>query len=204
MSCLTLLSVLGLAIGLSAWNPGDNQRNYSIGAGIWSIISALVSFYIGGWLAARSAAAVGERNGLLNGAMVWAVAIPLLLFLLGGGFASLAQTAVDGGRNHIVYLDRGMGDITDRAQTAGARMGDVSNPNVGTNQNQSAAMPSREDARNAAKGAWWTLVSLVLGLCAAGFGGLVGAGSVYDRDRDITGSTTGGTTSGSGGVTTNP
>lgn len=188
MSVLTLLSVLGLAIGLTAWDPGDDTRNYSVGAGIWSILSALIAFFIGGWLAARSAAAVGERNGLLNGAMVWAVTIPLLIFLLGGGMAALADHAISGGGgfggSRTVYFER-TSDYTDRAQTASGRIGDSISPADSTNMGQEMPV-TREEARSAARGAWWTLGSLVLGLAAASLGGWSGARDVYYRDDTTT------------------
>jgi hypothetical protein len=191
LSTLALLSVLGLAIGLSTWDPGDNARRYSVGAGVWSIISALIAFFVGGYLAARSAAAVGERNGLLNGGMVWAVAIPLMIFLVGGGMASLADMAINGSGTRVVYVDRAYtGDTTDRAQTAAARIGGTATGDTTTTAaipNVTVATtppPTREDARTAAKGAWFTLISLLLGLCAAAAGGLAGARSVGYDDVD--------------------
>jgi hypothetical protein len=190
MSALTILSVLGLAIGLSAWDPGDNARNWSIGAGIWSIISALIAFFIGGMLAARSAAAAGSRNGTLNGAMVWAVAIPLLLFLLGGGFASMAQTAVQGSQNsRVVYMNQNNaaanGNMLDRAQTAGAQITGSSADGrsaSATGGNANRAELSNDAANDAAKGAWWTLITMILGLCAAAIGGAMGARHIDSLD----------------------
>jgi len=194
LATLALLSVAGLAVGFTAWDPGDNTRHYSIAAGIWSIVSALIAFFVGGYIAARSAAVAGERNGVLNGSMVWAVAIPLLIFMLGGGMASLADTVVNGNNSRVVYMDRGgdrnAGDNTDRAQTAAARIGqsvtgqDLANAtgNNASNDNnagiRSGNPPTRDEARTAAKSAWWTLVSLVLGLCASAGGGLAGARSI--------------------------
>lgn len=184
MSTLALLSVLGVAIGLSAWDPGDNTRGYQLGAGIWSIVSAIVAFFVGGWLAARSAAAAGERNGLLNGSLVWAVAIPLLIFMLGGGLTSLAGTAMQGG-TRVVYMDRPM-DAGNQARPAAGQM-DATSP-LASPVDASGSLPvDRNEARQAAKGAWWTLISLVLGLCAAGAGGYAGARGTdstrpYDRD----------------------
>lgn len=78
LSTFLVLTLLGAAIGLSAYDPGDPMRNFGIGASIWSVIAVLLSFFIGGWFAARAAAVRGHSNGLINGAMVWAVAIPLL------------------------------------------------------------------------------------------------------------------------------
>src|SRR3712207_6616613 len=79
LATLITLSVLGLAIGLSAFDPGDPLGNFGIGAGIWGALTALIAFFVGGWVAGRSAAFNGKTSGLFNGAMVWFVAIPLLV-----------------------------------------------------------------------------------------------------------------------------
>src|SRR5215213_1325787 len=74
LTALVVLNTLGSAIGLSAYDPGeDNPRNFALGAGIWGIISMLISFAFGAWLTARSSAVRGAGNGLLNGFMVAAV-----------------------------------------------------------------------------------------------------------------------------------
>lgn len=174
LSTLALLSVLGLAVGSTAYDPGDNARNYGIGAGIWGAVSALIAFFIGGWLAARSAAVRGSNNGLLNGAMVWAVAIPLLLYLLAGGIGSIASTASRAADDMSVRAGRG-GDsenVLDRARTAAAEIGDQATP---AHQEQAADTTSR--------GAWGTLISLVLALIAASIGGYLGARRTDDDER---------------------
>src|SRR5688572_27714281 len=83
MTAMAVLSVLGAAIGMSAYDANDDARHFAIGAGIWGAITMLIAFALGGWLTARSAAVRGRNNGLLNGAMVAGVGIPLMLFLLG-------------------------------------------------------------------------------------------------------------------------
>src|SRR3954467_8069754 len=93
LSLLALLSVLGMAVGLSAYDPGDNARRFGVGAGIWGAISMLLAFFFGGWLTARTAALQGTHNGLLNGALVWAVAIPLMAYILTTGAARVADSA---------------------------------------------------------------------------------------------------------------
>ncbi|HEY7087914.1 MAG TPA: hypothetical protein VH518_07470 [Tepidisphaeraceae bacterium] len=194
LSTLALLSVLGLAIGLSRWEPEASERRFSVAAGVWSVISALIAFYVGGYLSGRSAAAVGERNGMLNGGMVWAVAIPLVIFVVGGGMASIADMAVNGGGYRVVYLDRGYStDVTDRAQTAAARIGETATGDTAGSTPRTPAIggttntPTREDARIAARSAWFTLISLILGLCAASAGGLTGARSIVDDIEDDAG-----------------
>jgi len=93
LSTLAVLTVLGVAVAGSTYDPGDSARAFGIGAGIWSTISALIAFFIGGWLASRSAAVRSEGSGLLNGAMVWVVAIPLMLYMIMGGVGSLFHAA---------------------------------------------------------------------------------------------------------------
>jgi len=95
LSTLVVLSVLGLAIGLTTFETGDRLGNFGMGAGIWGAISTIVAFVLGGWVAARSAAVRGRSNALLNGAMVWAVAIPLVMYLLGSGVGSIVNMATD-------------------------------------------------------------------------------------------------------------
>lgn len=174
LSTLAVLGVLGLAIGATVYDRNDSGRAFGIGAGIWGVISYLIAFALGGWIAARSAIVAGSRNGLLNGSMVWAVAIPLMLFVLGGGLTAAVGAASNVASNPDATRSAGLtdgggtsGNIMDQAQTASSRMG----ANMGTNNNATA-----EDVRRtSAKTAWWTLISLILGLAAAATGGYLGS-----------------------------
>jgi hypothetical protein len=197
MSTLAVLSILGIAVAGSAYDPGDNPRNFGIGAGIWGAVSALIAFFIGGWLAARSAALRGHGAGLLNGAMVWVVTIPLMLYMLMGGVGALFRTtgqAVSTGvqaASNTVGQAAGRGDpqqLEDRAQTAGAKI-QATTQQLGTQITSAVSNPDnqRKAADTTAKTAWGTLVSLLLGLAAAAFGGHVGSRTEthrhHDRDR---------------------
>ena len=93
LTALAVLNTLGTAIGLSKWDPGDDARRFAIGAGVWGVISLLLSFGIGGFLAGRSEALRGRGNGMLNGFMVAAVGIPLLMFMLASAAATAARNA---------------------------------------------------------------------------------------------------------------
>ncbi len=85
---LVILSLLGVAVGLTAatGNPNggaaaaanNHASGYGNGAAIWAAISALIAFFLGGYVAARTAAFKGAHNGWINGAMVWA--IPFLYY----------------------------------------------------------------------------------------------------------------------------
>jgi hypothetical protein len=176
LSTLAVLTVLGVAIGLTAWDPGERAEGYGWGAAIWSGLSALVAFFVGGMIASKSAAVAGERNGLLNGVMVWAVAIPLMLYLIGGGIGSMvtttARTAGDVATAgaQVATNNQNTTDVTDRARTAAEQVG---------GQLQ-ASMPNAETVdEHATTAAWSTLIALLLGLAAAAAGGYMGARETY-------------------------
>jgi hypothetical protein len=93
LTSLLLLSLLGLAIGLTAVNagtaaaqgaaPDDAGRNTAI----WGAVSALISFFLGGYVAGKTAAVFDRGWGALNGALVFLVAVPVTLWLASMGLA---------------------------------------------------------------------------------------------------------------------
>jgi hypothetical protein len=168
LSTLTLVSLLGLAIGFSIYNPGNPARNFGVSAGFWGAISALIAFGVGGWVAARTAAVAGRANGALNGAMVWVVTIPLLLYLLGGGISGLVTIA--------------SGTVATGAQVAAPLVGQPANapalqPTAQELANQGTPEAGTSIITTASTAALGTLISLLLGLGAAVLGGLMGARS---------------------------
>lgn len=56
---MLILTVLGLAIGASALEPREAGDALGMGAAIWGIVSAVISFFLGGWVAAKTAAVAG-------------------------------------------------------------------------------------------------------------------------------------------------
>lgn len=186
LSTLAVLSVLGLAIGASSFDPGDQARNFGIGAGIWGALSALLAFGLGGWTAARTAAVAGRSNGLLNGTMVWVVAIPLLLYLLSSGVGSLVNTAGRVAGTAATVAAPVAGEAANEAANnpalqataaAGAQgAGAAVQATAQALQNEAADPANQEAAADAVgAGAWGTLASLLLGLGAAALGGYLGA-----------------------------
>jgi hypothetical protein len=145
LSVMALLSAFGAAVGATAYDPGDDPRRFGIGTGIWALISALVSFIIGGFVAARTSGHTDRQNGLFHGFMVWAVAIPLLAFLVGSGLTRL---------------------------TSGAIRADMSPNPARVDLRDTTAQDAKKAAMAAA---WGALASLLLGMGAASLGGHLGA-----------------------------
>jgi hypothetical protein len=178
IAVMVLLSVLGAAIGLTAFDQGESGRAYGVAAGLWGIISAILAFFAGGYIAARTAGVFGRDNAILNGTMVWATTIPLSLWVLtGGAMRLMGGAASQPDLSRPVMASSMPGQDQTQQQGAGTTnaMNQVVN-NIQDNPNQAAD--------RAARTAWFTLVSLLLGLGAAALGGHVGARGVRDRDEN--------------------
>lgn len=100
-----ILSLLGIAIGLSSWSPatpgGVGAGDVATGVGIWAAVSALISLFIGGATTGHLAGMLTPKDGFLHGAILWSLVtvatIWLVLggmgFLLGGAFSVVGRTA---------------------------------------------------------------------------------------------------------------
>lgn len=91
---LLLLAALGLAIGISAAQPGETQAStLGLGAGIWSGLSLLVALFVGGMVATRIGAISDRTTGFFEGVLVWVVAILLMGYSAASGIGMLAGGA---------------------------------------------------------------------------------------------------------------
>ena len=99
-----VLSSLGVLAGFSTATITSvaDLRDISAGVGIWTAISALISLFIGGYVASRIASVQFSSDGLWHGLSVWAFAlvVSILLGVFGAtgllGFAGNALTALRG------------------------------------------------------------------------------------------------------------
>jgi hypothetical protein len=100
-----VLALLGVAIGLSAWNPaspgGADASDVATGVGIWAAVSALLALFAGGTTTGRLAGILRRKDGALHGVVLWALTTVVTLwlivsglgFLLGGAFDIVGRTA---------------------------------------------------------------------------------------------------------------
>ena len=175
LTTLAVLSTLGTAIGLSAYDPGDDARRFVLGAGAWGIISMLIAFAVGGWMTARASAIRGSGNGMLNGFLVGAVTIPIALFFLGTTGAMASRE--DMSRRHSVA---NVGTLSDDTQSASATIGGDRVVDRSTSANAAGNANSSVDNKDAAlrtarRAAWGSLVGLILALTASAVAGSIGA-----------------------------
>ena len=80
-----LLTILGLAVGLSSVDPSNpaTLRTGGMVSGIWSLIVPLVALLVGGLVAARTAGIVSRPTGAIHGVVLWALATIASLALAG-------------------------------------------------------------------------------------------------------------------------
>lgn len=91
---LLLLSALGIAVGISAVDPGETEAStLGMGAGIWAALSLLVALFIGGMVSTRIGAISDRTTGFFEGALVWVVAILMMIYFAGSGVSMLAGGA---------------------------------------------------------------------------------------------------------------
>ena len=104
-----LLNALGAGVGLGMVTPmtggTPSSGSFGVGAGLWLVISTVVAFVVGGFVASRLAGAPSRFDGVLHGLVVWGLTLLMVLYFLGaaaggilsgvfhfaGGAASLAS-----------------------------------------------------------------------------------------------------------------
>jgi hypothetical protein len=173
LTSLLLLSLLGLAFGLTMMNagtaaaqggpPAEAGRN----AALWAAVSGLISFLLGGFVAGRTAAVFDRNWGALNGAMVFLVGVPVTLWLasqgLGAVLGSLGTLATG--------LNVNPAQVQASADQARQAAGNVQPIDVAQ---------AAERARNTA---WNALLISLLGLAAGALGGALGTRRELEVDR---------------------
>ena len=163
VASMIVLTVLGLALGAAAFEPRDPGEEMGMAVAIWGAASAIVSFFLGGLVAAKSAAVAGPGTGLLNGLMDGFAAIAMILLLTGVGLGNL-----------FGWVGGNLDDI------ATAVLGTTGVEQV-TEQAQAQETDLRATFDEVRDGAWGTFAGLVLALGAATLGGWVG----HNRRRDL-------------------
>jgi hypothetical protein len=96
-----LLSVLGAGVGLGMISPGQangaTASGLGTGAGIWWLVSTILSLIAGSYVAARMAGVGTRFDGVLHGMVVWGLTLLLTVYLItsaAGGLIGGAFTAV--------------------------------------------------------------------------------------------------------------
>lgn len=89
-----LLSMLGLAFGVSALNP-LSPSGFGVGTAIWWGVQSLLCLFLGGFAAARLGGSIRRSDGVVAGLLTWCVSLVGFLSFL-GSVASVAVTGAAG------------------------------------------------------------------------------------------------------------
>ena len=94
LGLLFLLGALGVAVGISAADPGQTQAStLGAGAGIWAGLSLLLALLVGGMVSTRIGAITDRTTGFFEGALVWVVSILMIVYFASTGVSALAGSA---------------------------------------------------------------------------------------------------------------
>ena len=94
MGVSMLLAALGIAIGISAVDPGETAPGtVGIGAVAWGGVQLLIALFVGGIVATRVGAIIDRTTGFFEGVLVWVVSLIVMAYLAGSGIASVANGA---------------------------------------------------------------------------------------------------------------
>jgi hypothetical protein len=159
LSLQLILSALGTAIGATgiaaSGAPRTNAGTVGTAIGIWSVISLLISLFLGGFIASRASGPLNKGTALLNGSILWASTLIIGAFLVSSGvsgaFGLVASNA---------------GEIINQAQQGGANL-PADTPNI-------SAQQARDIASNISKVSGYFSLGSLFGLIAALIGSSVG------------------------------
>ena len=91
---LLLLAALGVALGVTAVDPGaTDAETVGAGAGIWTAASLLIALFVGGLVSTRAGAIYDRATGFFEGALVWVVSLLLMGYLATSGISMVAGGA---------------------------------------------------------------------------------------------------------------
>ncbi len=114
---LILLTALGVAIGISAADPGETEAStLGMGAGIWAAVSLLIALFVGGMVSTRIGAITDRTTGFFEGALVWVVSILMMVYFVSSGVSMLAGSAfrmVGGATQAVASAVQGSGANVD-------------------------------------------------------------------------------------------
>lgn len=185
-----LLNALGFAIGLSTVDPQmqASGRTIGIGAGIWTLVTSLVSVFIGAWVAGRYTSIRERGEGPLQGVLVWSLSLLFVVWVAAMGVGSalsgimgVAGQGVGGAAEGAASQMGQQGSPPSPQDTIGrGGAGAEQQPSGGSMQQMIPTDPQqmKETAATGAKvgaaAAWWFFITAFLSLLASIWGGEVG------------------------------
>jgi hypothetical protein len=189
ISVMLLLTLTGVAVGLTTVDGGESARAITIGAAAWQTISMLIAAIVGGYVAARLSGLRRMADGILHGAVSWgattvlyaALATTAIGTLTAGMFGLLAppqaertaatSAAASGDRDQMQRTLEGMGISSEQSRSIIERLSAPAAATGSASDRQQAEQAA--DAAGTATG--WLTATVLLSLILSMFGGSLGA-----------------------------
>jgi hypothetical protein len=200
-----LLNTLGIAIGLSAVGAegGTSGTAIGIGAGIWTILSSVISVFVGAWVAGRYTSIPERGEGSLQGALVWSLSLIFFVWFatmgigsaLGGIMGMVGQGVQAGAQGAATQMGQADQDV---GRGAGGEQMDresmiqnlMNTTQMSREQAEKAVdqlsspqmrqQAAETTAKFGAAAAWWFFITALLSLGAAIWGGNLGFSRRYE------------------------
>jgi hypothetical protein len=114
-----LLSLLGLALGLSTLEPrsGDSLGGLGTGTAVWWGIQSLLTVFLGGYAAAKLGGTIRRADGVVAGILTWATSLLATLWLI-GNIAAVAVMGAAGMPGAMPPSGMGRGEMVTTTQAA--------------------------------------------------------------------------------------
>ncbi len=175
---MSVLNLLGIAIGAAVFDVGMAQEGIGIGAGIWWTLTALIGLFFGGWTAGHFSTAEVRSDGLMHGVVTWS------LFVLAGFLAvTTAIGQVLGGA--FGFVGQNLSAAIAAMQPAELMEATMIQEGLGAEAIAEAeatmAAAGQQAADALAVGAGWAFVALLLGVLVCALGGSFGTVEPQER-----------------------
>jgi len=168
-----LLSVLGTALGLNLTGRVED-RTLQVGAVCWTIGSALLALFLGGWITSQYTTGEDRLEAALYGMVMWGVVFVMLLGFAGGVVRSGLNAAL------TVASSPAVAEMTNRLSDADLQRVGVTQEQLdqlrARAQNPTAELHKAAEYPGTQAAAWWTFAGMILSLLAAVGGAIAGAG----------------------------
>lgn len=89
-----VLALIGIAIGLDAWEAGDAVTSLGMGLGIWTVVAGIIALFIGGLTTGRLAGILTRGDGALHGVVLWSLSTIVMAWLLASGVSTVVGGAL--------------------------------------------------------------------------------------------------------------
>jgi hypothetical protein len=170
-----LLTLLGVAVGLSSLDVGStgtNVRSVGIGAGLWTLASGVIAWFVGAAFASYLSGSLERATGIIHGLTTWGVGFFVVVSLLSSSVAGVLSSGFGlVGRGAQLFGSPG------QMQQGARELGRQAEEKAG----QLGPEEARQAADAAAKGAWGAFFTAVLSLGAAAGGGAFGTQRLQRR-----------------------